>query len=297
MKSAQNNANSGHKPVIALPEAENVEVLKAYRRTLDSKEFKVVLVGKFDDIAALAAENNLNVSRDDVIETDTDPLTEATKLLGDEEIDGLVAGVDHTTRDVVISVKNNVGLADNNKTFCSLFAIDFPDRPMFVLSDGGVIKNPTAEQLTSIAILTNDAAARILERQPIIAMLSFSTLGSGGPDESITKINEAIESVRELRPDIIIDGEMQLDAAVNPRVGAKKAPESPVAGKANVLITPDLNSGNILYKSLEQFAGAHAYGPVLLGFKKPVSDLSRGSTVDDIVGSIKIVAAQAKEEK
>ena len=224
-----------------------------------------------------------------------DALIQATEMLAHGEADGMVAGIDHTTRDVILATRDHVGMIEGNKTFGSLFVMDFPTRSPLILADGGVTKNPTAEQLADIVVLTHNAAKSILSETPRVAMLSFSTFGSGGRDDSITKIQEAMSLVKERDPDIIIDGEMQLDAAVNAEIGAKKAPDSPVAGRANVLITPDLNSGNILYKSIEQFAGAHAYGPVLLGFRKPVSDLSRGSTVEDVYGCIKIIAAQANE--
>jgi phosphate acetyltransferase len=225
-----------------------------------------------------------------------DNLDSAAKMLADGEADGMVAGIDHTTRDVILATRDHVGLAAGNKTFGSLFAFSFPDKRKLVMADGGVTKNPTAEQLADITILTHDAATGILDDTPRVAMLSFSTFGSGGRDDTITQIQDAIKTVRQRRPDIIIDGEMQRDAAVNAAIGQKKAPDSPVAGRANVLITPDLNSGNILYKSIEQFAKAHAYGPVLLGFNKPVSDLSRGSTAADVYGCLKIIAGQIKEK-
>ena len=169
--------------------------------------------------------------------------------------DAMVAGVDYSSRDVILACRDQIGVAGQ-----------------------------TAEQLADIVILVNEAATKILDNTPRIAMLSFSTFGSGGKDSSMDKIAEAIKIVRMRRPEILIDGEMQLDAAVNERIGKKKAPkDSQVAGRASVLITPDINSGNILYKSLEQFAGAKLAGPILLGFKRPVSDLSRGSTPEDIV--------------
>lgn len=203
--------------------------------------------------------------------------------------DAMVAGVDYSSRDVILACRDCIGVAgqkdpSEKKTFSSLFVADFPDERRYIISDGATCKNPTAEQLADIVILVNEAATKILDNTPRIAMLSFSTFGSGGKDSSMDKIAEAIKIVRMRRPEILIDGEMQLDAAVNERIGKKKAPkDSQVAGRANVLVTPDINSGNILYKSLEQFAGAKLAGPILLGFKRPVSDLSRGSTPEDIV--------------
>lgn len=213
---------------------------------------------------------------------DCDLRTAATKL-ANGKADAMITGIDYSTRDVILATRDYVGIADGFKTFSSLFVAKLLNGRRYIISDGATCKNPTAEQLADIIELTHDTAAKILGEQPRVAVLSFSTFGSGGKDPSMDKTAEAISAIRARRPDILVDGEMQLDAAVNPRVGAKKAPESEVAGRANVLITPDINSGNILYKSFEQFAGATVAGPILLGFKKPVSDLSRGSTVEDII--------------
>lgn len=211
---------------------------------------------------------------------------EAAKQVADGQADAMVAGIDYSSRDVILAMRDYIGVAEGRKTFSSLFVADFPDGRRIILSDGATCKNPSAAQLSDIIELSHDAAAKILDDEPRIAVLSFSTFGSGGKDPSMDKTAEAIALVRARRSDILVDGEMQLDAAINPRVGEKKAAArggSPVAGHANVLIVPDINSGNILYKSIEQFAGATVAGPILLGFAKPVSDLSRGSTVEDIV--------------
>ena len=210
-------------------------------------------------------------------------LAAAAQMVASGKADAIIAGIDHSTRDVILAVRDHIGVAEGQKTFSSLFVCDLPDHQRLILSDGGVCKNPTTDQLADIILLTHAAAQKILDSTPKIAILSFSTFGSGGQDPSIDKIAEAITIVRKTHPDILVDGEMQLDAAVNPRIAAKKSTSSQVAGQANVLITPDLNSGNILYKSLEQFAHATIAGPILLGFKKPASDLSRGSSPEDIL--------------
>ena len=210
----------------------------------------------------------------------------AAAKVRDGEADAMIAGIDYSSRDVILATRDVIGVAEGRKTFSSLFVAKFPDGRRIILSDGATCKNPTSEQLADIIELAHDAAAKILGEQPRVAVLSFSTFGSGGKDPSMDKTAEAIAAIRARRPDIVVDGEMQLDAAVNPRVGEKKAAAhggSEVAGHANVLIVPDINSGNILYKSIEQFAGATVAGPILLGFAKPVSDLSRGSTVADII--------------
>lgn len=213
-----------------------------------------------------------------------DDLIGATKMVAESKADALVAGIDCSSRDVILAVRDNIGVRDGQNTFSSLLLCDMPDGRRLILSDGATCKNPTAEQLADIVILVHEAAGKLLDEIPRVAMLSFSTFGSGGKDPSIDKVREAIETVRERKPEIIIDGEMQLDAAIDLRVAEKKAPtHSEVAGRANVLIVPDINAGNILYKSIELFGGAHVAGPILLGFNAAVSDLSRGSTVDDII--------------
>ncbi len=212
-------------------------------------------------------------------------VAEACAFLNDGSADGMVAGIDVTTRDVLLSCRDH--LARSGKYFTSSFVLKRGEETLMV-ADGGVCKHPDAEMFFAIIMQTYETARHIFD-EPHIALLSFSTFGSGGKDATIDVIHEALARVRAERPEIMIDGEMQLDAAINPTVAAKKAPDSPVAGRANVLICPDLNSGNILYKSLEQLGDWTAAGPILQGFNKPVADLSRGSTVDDIVLTIKIM--------
>lgn len=153
---------------------------------------------------------------------------------------------------------------------------------IYLLADMAACKHPTKEQLLEITLQTYHSAQKILTEPPRIALLSFSTFGSGGHDETITLLQDVKNTIRSFEIECI-DGEMQLDAAVNPRVAQKKSPDSPVAGQANVLIAPDLNSGNLLYKAFEQIAGYTVAGPILQGFAFPVSDLSRGSNQEDVV--------------
>ena len=214
-------------------------------------------------------------------------LEEACTMAKSGTADALIAGIDCTTRDVVLACKDYLGATSS--TFSSCFYLvnhqfSSDSRPQeLILADAGVTKNPTTEQLIDIIFQTYASAKKLLKNEPKIAMLSFSTFGSAR-DESIDKIQYIIKTIKASHPEINIDGEMQLDCAINPTVAAKKLGDrkSDVAGHANVLIVPDLNSGNILYKSLEQFGGYTAAGPILQGFTKPASDLSRGSTAEDV---------------
>ena len=229
--------------------------------------------------------------------TDIEPILEAQSLeeafqkLADGSVDGIVTGIDYSSRDVILAARDKLGLVKPEvKLFTSLFYAEFPDGRKLILSDGATCKHPTLEQMCRIIELVHEAAEKLLDEEPRVAMLSFSTFGSGGKDETMDLMQAAVAKTREMHPEIKIDGEIQLDAAVNPRIGAKKAPNSEVAGKANVLIVPDINAGNILYKSFEQFAGAKVAGPILLGFAKPVSDLSRGSTAEDVALTARCLA-------
>lgn len=207
-------------------------------------------------------------------------LLTACEILRRGEADALVAGIDITTRDMVLTCKES--LEKTRKYFSSCFVMK-KDNQTIIVADAGVCKNPNAEMLKDVVLETYETAKAVLDDEPRIAMLSFSSYGSGGADPSIEKIKEVMEFVKKEHPEIQIDGEMQLDVAICPEVAKKKAPESVVAGNANVLICPDLNAGNILYKSMERFGGYVAAGPILQGFNGIISDLSRGSTVDDVV--------------
>ena len=224
--------------------------------------------------------------------------------------DSMIAGIDYTSRDVILAARDIIGVKNPRQlekpTFSASFIFTKENKAtplgqsVFILGDAAACKHPSFDQLYDITLQTYETATKYFKYlnhnstdsalnsflTPRIAMLSFSTLGSGGRDETISLSQAVVEKVRETHPEILIDGEMQLDAAINPRVGEKKAPNSPVAGYANILIVPDLNSGNILYKAMEQFGNFTAAGPILQGFNAPVSDLSRGSTVEDILAVI-----------
>lgn len=249
---------------------------------------------KFPDFEAIGADN----------------LEHACAAVKAGVADSMIAGIDYTSRDVILAARDIIGVKNPRQlekpTFSASFIFTKENKAtplgqsVFILGDAAACKHPSFDQLYDITLQTYETATKYFKYlnhnstdsalnsflTPRIAMLSFSTLGSGGRDETISLSQAVMEKVRETHPEIIIDGEMQLDAAINPRVGEKKAPYSPVAGYANILIVPDLNSGNILYKAMEQFGNFTAAGPILQGFNAPVSDLSRGSTVLDIVSVI-----------
>lgn len=249
---------------------------------------------KFPDFEAIGADN----------------LEHACAAVKAGVADSMIAGIDYTSRDVILAARDIIGVKNPRQlekpTFSASFIFTKENKAtplgqsVFILGDAAACKHPSFDQLYDITLETHETATKYFKYldnnstdsalnnflTPRIAILSFSTLGSGGRDETISLSQAVVERVRETHPEILIDGEMQLDAAINPRVGEKKAPNSPVAGYANVLIVPDLNSGNILYKAMEQFGNFTAAGPILQGFNAPVSDLSRGSTVLDIVSVI-----------
>lgn len=225
------------------------------------------------------------------------PLNYGAAMVHTGEVDGMVAGLTYSTGDVILAANLYIGLAQGVKAASSFFLMDIPhwkggEDGLIIYADGGVVPNPDAEELASIAITTANSAVRLLGWEPRVAMLSFSTKGSGKhPD--VTKVVDAFHLVQQQRPDLKVDGELQGDAALDAGVAAKKAgADNVLQGRANILIFPDLDAGNIAYKLTQRLTGGKAYGPLLQGFAKPVSDLSRGSSVDDIMGVAIIVAAQ-----
>lgn len=228
-------------------------------------------------IAAIDACPEIEAIREENLES-------ACRRLMSGDADGMIAGIDYTTRDVIMAARDLV--QPKEVIFSSAFLMCKDDQKI-VIGDCAVTKHPNVDQLSAIITQTYETASLVLDEEPRIAMLSFSTNGSGGCDNTVDIIKESIERIRLFHPEIKIGGEMQLDAAIVPEIGKKKFANSPVAGRANVLICPDLNSGNILYKSMEYFGGWTAAGPILQGFKKPISDLSRGSSVEDIILVIK----------
>lgn len=232
-----------------------------------------------------------------LLDEEEDAISRGATMLTSGEADVMVAGIDHPTKDVLRAGLKIVGLAPDVQYASSFFVMDIPqfqggEQGLLLFADCGMNIQPNAEQLAAIAMASADSAAS-LGWEPRVAMLSYSTKGSAGGD-SVELVTQALQLVKTGRPDILIDGELQLDAAIVPAIGQKKSPDSPVAGMANILVFPDLDSGNIAYKLAEHLAGGHAYGPILQGFARPISDLSRGSSVDDVIGATLVTASMAQ---
>ena len=229
-----------------------------------------------------------------------DPLYFGTMMVKLDDADGMVSGAVHTTGDLLRPGLQIIKTAPGVSVVSSFFIMLVPgskygENGMLLFSDCAVNPNPTEDQLASIAIATADTAKNLCKVEPKVAMLSFSTMGSADHD-LVTKVRVATEKAKEMRPDLLIDGELQLDAAIVKEVASQKAPNSKVAGNANVLVFPDLQAGNIGYKLVQRFANAEAIGPVCQGFAKPINDLSRGCSVEDIVKVVAITAVQAQSQ-
>lgn len=306
---------------IVLPEPEDDRILYATAELLDRDVADIILVGEEETIRARARELGLNIDRASIVAIADDErlaryATEfarlrekkgvtydqayekckdvsyfATMMVHMGDADGMVSGAAHTTSHTIVPSFQIIKTRPGTKIVSSVFLMLLEDR-VYVYGDCAVNPNPTPEQLADIAISSAQTAAQF-GVEPRIAMLSYSTGTSGaGPD--VDAVREATEIVRRERPDLVVEGPIQYDAAVDKAVASAKLPNSPVAGKATVLIFPSLNAGNIGYKAVQRSSGAVAVGPVLQGLNKPVNDLSRGALVADIVNTVAITAIQAQ---
>lgn len=226
-----------------------------------------------------------------------DPLFYAAMLTRDGKVDGFVAGASHPTADICRAGIHCIGLDERLNIACSSFIMAMPNCALapegaLIYADCGVIPEPNSRQLGCIAVAAAELAQKVLDITPRVAMLSYSTKGSA-KGRAIDKVVEGLKVAKELEPNLLIDGELQLDAALVEQVAKIKYPDSPVGGRANVLVFPSLEAGNISYKLTERLAGARAIGPLLMGLKRPCSDLSRGCSADDVVDCVAVTAIRA----
>ncbi len=313
---------------IILPEAEDIRVLQATEKVLSEKYAKIILIGNEEKVLEKAKTNNLNIEGAKVVDPEKsedydkyvnllyelrknkgmtiekakelvlDPVYYGMLMLKDDKADGLVSGAAHSTSDTLRPALQILKTAPNTKLVSAFFVMVVPnceygENGVFIFGDSGLNENPNPEQLSEIAISSSKSFEHLVEKEPKVAMLSYSTYGSAHSDLT-EKVIEATKLVREKQNNLLVDGELQLDAAIIPEIAKSKAPNSQLEGKANVLIFPDLNAGNIGYKLVQRLAKAEAYGPLCQGIAKPVNDLSRGCNSDDIAGVIAITAVQAQ---
>ena len=315
---------------ILLPEGEEIRVLKAVAQIQERRICLPVVLGNPDKIFKLSKGEGIDLKGAEVVNykecKNLDKYIELfceirkhKKLKKDEagklitqnpvyysalavragDFDGFVAGAAITTRDVAKAAIYCIGPREGISTISSSSVIILPDKNLgsngvFIFADAGIVPDPTDEQLCDIAISTVDTARMLLDDEPKVAMLSYSTKGSGGSGASVKKVQAATEFIVRKMPDLLIDGEIQVDCAVVPKIAKRKDPKTKIKGRANVFIFPNLDSGNIAYKIVERLAKARAIGPLLQGLKKPVSDLSRGCDSQDIVDAVAITAIRAQ---
>ncbi|PIQ90689.1 MAG: phosphate acetyltransferase [Candidatus Omnitrophica bacterium CG11_big_fil_rev_8_21_14_0_20_41_12] len=292
---------------IILPEYEDQRMLEA-ARILEKEQIAKPLILTPDTIDRNELDRYIreyyelyrskDIGLDIVKKLFTDNLYYAGMMTREGKADGLVAGSIHTTADVARACIRCIGLDERFTIASSCFIMDvancqFGDNGTFIFADCGIIPDPNARQLSCIALTAAELALKVLNLTPRVAFLSYSTKGSA-KTKSAEKISEALVLLKEQSPDMLVDGEMQADAAIVPDVAEIKCPDSPLGGQANVLIFPNLEAGNIGYKLVQRLSGARAIGPLFLGLDKPASDLSRGCSVDDIIDSVAATAIRSQ---
>lgn len=324
----KNKAKQNIKTII-LTESEDKRVLEAAQKVKSEGFAKIILIGKEVEAIKLAKENNIDISGIEIIDPEKSEkfeeyanafyelrkakgitIEDARRIVKDNmyfgtmmvklgDADGLVSGACHSTANTLRPALQILKTAPGTKLVSAFFLMVVPnceygENGIFVFGDSGLVENPTPEELSEIAISSSKSFKQLTGKEPKVAMLSYSTYGSAH-SELTEKVIEGTKLLKEKMPDLICDGELQLDAAIIPEIAASKAPGSPVKGEANTLIFPNLDAGNIGYKLVQRLAKAEAYGPLCQGIAKPVNDLSRGCNSDDIAGVVAITAVQAAD--
>ena len=318
-----------NKKTIVLPESEDRRTLEATAQILKEGLANIVLIGNEEQIRKDAEGLDItgavivDPATSDKTQSFIDKLVELRQKKGMTQeqakdimlnqrtyygvmmvkmgdADGMVSGACHSTADTLRPSLQILKTKPGTKLVSAFFLMEVPnceygENGTFVFGDCGLNQNPTSEELAAIAVSSAESFKMLVGKEPKVAMLSHSSKGSAKHDD-VTKVVEAVKAAKEMAPELQLDGELQLDAAIVPSVGASKAPESTVAGQANVLIFPDLDAGNIGYKLVQRLAKAEAYGPMTQGIAAPVNDLSRGCSASDIVGVVAITAVQCQNQ-
>ncbi len=314
---------------IVLPEGEELRIIEAASYATNNNLAQIILLGKDDVILQKAEENNLDISKIEIINPQEDERLDvylrsyrdlrkhkgvtleaardlflknfvyfAAMMLREARVDGFAAGACYTTSDVVRAALHCIEKDPAHAIASGAFLIEIRNRRygedgLFLFADCGIVPLPSAGQLADIALTSAELWSKVTGYQPRLAMLSFSSKGSGS-GVSVNKVREACAMIRNSRPDLLIDGELQLDSAVEPAVAKIKVPDSRLAGRANILIFPNLDAGNIAYKLMQRLAEARVVGPIIQGLSKPCSDLSRGCAPGEIIDAIAVTVVRAQ---
>ena len=315
---------------IVLPEATDVRILEAAQIVKNEGYAKVILIGNEEEVRKLANEKNIDLGETEIIDPSKsketkryakelyelrkakgmteeqanqlvlEPVYYGMMMVKLDEADGLVSGAAHSTSDTLRPALQILKTAPGTKLVSAFFVMVVPDckygeNGTFIFADSGLNEEPDSEKLSEIAISSSKSFEQLVGKEPKVAMLSYSSYGSAH-SASTEKVIEATKLVKEKEPNLLVDGELQLDAAIVPEVAEFKAKGSPLKGEANVLVFPDLGAGNIGYKLVQRLAKAEAYGPLCQGIAKPVNDLSRGCNSEDVAGVVAITAVQAQQK-